>query len=310
MVDPISLPPGVALGIIAFLLSLLPAGFFLWLWYLRHRDRTIPAMSIALAFFIGLILVVPSFYLENLSEKMWKVLSPTSVHYFQGAVLPLTSLFDILLPAIGTFIVVATVEEGLRYVVMRVWLKRSRVVDQVSDGLLVGLAVGLGFATLENTIYFWGLFQQGSYDTLVFVFFLRFLISTMAHIGFAGLMGTFIIRGVFDPYNSRRYYSLAFFVPWVLHGLYDLLLGINFGLYAVLLLVPPLVVFFFWTRKREFFVLRRQNGKLLVQGEPPQTKEMKAVTKLLRTMDSPWNQDAPWLSQSKSYRRILDATDE
>jgi RsiW-degrading membrane proteinase PrsW (M82 family) len=308
MADPIALPPGVALGIIAFLLSLLPAGFFMWLWYLRRSDRSIPALPIALAFGAGLVSVIPAFWLEDFSERLWYIMSPETAHYFAGAVLPLRTLRDVLLPAVGTFLIVATVEEGIRYLIMRVWLYRSKLVDQVSDGLFMGVAIGLGFATLENTIYFLMLFQQGNFDTLVFVFFLRFLISTLAHVSFAGLMGALIARGMFDIYNARRYYLLAFFLPWFLHGLFDLLLGLGLVLHAVLLLIPPLVVFFYWTQKREFFAIYRKDGKLLAAAQAPeQAKELRAVQQILKTMDSPWNKGAPWLSQTKSYRKVLDA---
>ncbi len=306
MTAEIVLPPGVAITIIAFLLSLLPAGFFIWFLYLRRQNRALQAYSVALAFAAGLFLVWPSFQLEDYGERLWSIVSPQTAHYFAGALLPLQSISDVLLPAIGTFVVVATVEEGLRYLLMRWWFRRSKVIDQVFDGLLLGVALGLGFATLENTIYFLGLFQTGSYDTLVFVFFLRFLISTLAHIGFAGLMGTLIARGVFEVLTPRRFFIPAFFIPWFLHGLYDLLLGINFGLYAVILLVPPLVVFAIWSSRRDFFIIYRRGGDMLAASQAPQTPEMRAVTKLLKTMDTPWNLNAPWLSQSKSYRKILE----
>lgn len=306
MAEVITLPPGVALGIIAFLLSLLPAGFFIWLWYLRHRDRSIKSSAIGLAFLTGMALVIPSFRLEDLAHRAWQTFWPQTSHYFAGAVLPITSWSDILLPALGTFAIVAALEEGLRYGVMRVWLRRSRTINQVFDGLLIGLAIGLGFATLENTIYFLDQFRQSTYDTLVFVFFLRFLISTLAHISFAGLMGTLVAQGVFSIFSPRGYYLSAFFVPWFLHGLYDLLLGIGHGIYAVLLLVPPLLVLVYWMQRREFFIIHRKDGKLLAAAEASQTNEMKAVQKVLRTEDSPWNKGAPWLSQSKSFRRLTD----
>lgn len=306
MTGEVLLPNGLALGIIAFLLSLLPAGFFIYLWYLRNRDRTIPAWSIALAFVTGMFLVIPAFQIEDIAERLWQIISPSTAHFFAGPVLPLQGWVDVLLPAIGTFVVVATVEEGLRYIVMRVWLKYSALVDQVFDGLLLGLAVGLGFATLENTLYFLGLFREGSYDTLVFVFFLRFLISTLAHVSFAGLMGTLVTQGYFDFFRSRQYYVLAFFIPWFLHGLYDLLLGINFGLYAVILLIAPLAVFIYWTQRRDFSIIHRKDGKMLAVAEVPQTKEARAIEKVLKTFESPWNKQAPWLKQSRAYRKILE----
>jgi RsiW-degrading membrane proteinase PrsW (M82 family) len=288
MEQALALPPGVALAIIAFLLSLLPASLFIWMWYLRRHDRAVPGKTIAIAFLGGMFLVLPAFKLEDLAQQAWLVISPTTAHYFSGAILPLEGPVDVLLPALGTFAVVAVVEEGLRYLFMFWWIKRSKVIDQIFDGLMIGVAVGLGFATLENSIYFLGLFQNGSYDTLVFVFFLRFIISTVAHVSFAGLMGTLLARGIFNVYNVRRYAIPAFFIPWFLHGLYDLLLGIDQSFYAVLLLLPALSVLLFWTGRRDFFVIHRKNGNLLAVEEIP-TDIQGGLARAATAPVSPWN---------------------
>lgn len=309
MSEGIILPPGVSISIIAFLLALLPAGFFIWLWYLRRHSRSVPARTVALAFIGGLAIVLPAFWMEDLAERLWQVISPATAHFFAGAALPLMRVSDILLPAFGTFAIVAIIEEGMRYGLMRTWIKRSRVVDQVFDGLLIGVAVGLGFATLENTIYFLGLFRDGSFDTLVFVFFLRFIISTLAHISFSGLMGALIARGIFDLFNGRAFLISAFLIPWFLHGLYDLLLGINYGVYAVLVLLPPLLILIYWTNRRDFFVVHRKNGRFLASAQPPQTNAVRAVHEIMENMDSPWNVNAPWLIKNKSYMRVLKMID-
>lgn len=299
MTEQILLPPGMSLAIIAFLLSLLPAGLFMWLWFLRRRDNTIPAKAVAMAFGLGLILVWPAFWLEDFAEKAWLAFSPSTAHYFVGAVLPLQKPLDVLFPALGTFLIVAVVEEGLKYVTLRFWIKQSAVLDQVFDGLLVGVAVGLGFATLENTIYFLHLFRDGNYDTLVFVFFLRFLISTLAHISFGGLMGTFLARGLFNVYNARQYTVPAFFLPWFLHGLYDLLLGVNQSFYAVLLLLPALIVVVMWGSRRDFFIIHRKNGRLLLQEEAP-VDEGGRPSRAQPTHTSVWNEEQPWLSSRRA----------
>lgn len=306
----IVLPPGVALGIIAFLLSLLPAALMIWVWYLRHHERPISGRAVALAFGAGMALVFPAFQLENLAGRYWQAISPSTAHNFISAVLPLQSIWDVLLPAIGTFVVVATVEEGVRYLLLRFWIARSSVIDQVFDGLVIGLAAGLGFATLENTIYFLDLFQQGNYDTLVFVFFLRFLISTLAHISFGGLMGTLVARGAFNIYQPAKYYWQAFLIPWFLHGFYDLLLGINQSLYAVFLLLPALAVLTAWTARREFYIINRKNGQLLAVQQAPSTQQVSSVQKFLKRFDSPWNTHAPWLNERRLQRTLLDKLEE
>ncbi|PIT98526.1 MAG: hypothetical protein COT71_00300 [Candidatus Andersenbacteria bacterium CG10_big_fil_rev_8_21_14_0_10_54_11] len=301
MTEPISLPPGVSFAILAFLLSLLPAGLFIWLTYLRRLNRPVPAGTVTQAFLAGMALVAPAFFFESRVARVWEHVSPATAHYFAGAVLPLQSIFDVLLPALGTFLVVAAVEEGLRYGTLAVWLRRSTAVDQVFDGIVLGIAMGLGFATVENTLYFLNLIREGSFDTLIFVFFLRFLISTLAHIGFGGVMGALLTRGIFQIYQPTRSQLLtgAFFIPWFLHGLYDLLLGINQTLYAVLVLLPPLAVLALWMQRPDFMVYARERGRVLVTPRVPVRREERLRRAFSRQFYTPWNRYAPWLHERR-----------
>ena len=306
MTDPIVLPAGLALAVIAFLLALLPAGLFLWIWYLRRHDRAVPGQTVALAFGVGLALVIPAFWIEDFIKQMWELAWPATAHYFEGAVLPLLNIRDIIFPALATFLVVALVEEGLRYIVLRLWVRYDKRIDQVFDGLVLGVAAGLGFATLENTVYFLNLFQAGNFDTLVFVFFLRFLISTLAHVTFGGLMGTLIARGNFDLYRPRGWFLQAFLVSWFLHGMYDLLLGLNQSFYAVLILLPGLSVLITWQKRREFFILHRKDGRFLVSEQPPETGQRSVLRRLQKSFASPWNKHAPWLGELKARKAISE----
>lgn len=287
--EPIELPPGVAIGILAFLLSLLPALLFVWLWYLRRSERPVPAGTITQGFGLGMLLVIPAFLLERAIPGWWQAISPATAHYFSGGLLPLQTLGDVLYPAIGTFLIVATIEEGVRYLALVPWLRRSAAIDQVFDGLLVGIATGLGFATVENTIYFFHLFTEGSFNTLVFVFFLRFMVSTLAHISFGGLMGALLARGIFAIYRPRILYWYAFILPWFLHGLYDWLLAVDQVLYAVLVLLAPLVVLIIWSNRRELLVINRdQQGITVLQQSP--------LPRAPAVENSSWNKHAPWLA--------------
>jgi len=309
MTEPIVLPPGVAVAILAFLLSLLPAGLFLWLWYLRRHERPVSVGQVITGFVAGAVLVAPAFFLERWAPQVWAAISPSTVHYFDGAIFPLQTVGDILLPAVGTFLIVALVEEGLRYLVLAGWFRLGKRVDQVFDGLLVGLAMGLGFATVENTLYFFELFSRGSFNTLVFVFFLRFMVSTLAHISFGGIMGALLARGLFSIYRPRLLYVQAFMVPWFLHGLYDWLLGVNQTFYAVLVLFMPIVLLVVWSNRREFFVVNRDDGKLLVAQRPPDDTANRLGEASFRQLKTPWNDNAPWLGVRRAERGTLDGED-
>ena len=296
-----------AYTIIAFLLSLLPAGLFIWLWYLRRHDRPVPIGGVVIALVAGGALVWPAFKLESYAASIWYSRFPSTAHYFTGAVLPLQSMKDIILPAFATFGIVATVEEGLRYIFLRIWFSRSKIVDQVFDGMVLGIATGIGFATLENTLYFLNLLSQGHVETLVFVFILRFLISTLAHIIFSGLMGAMLARAVFHIYKKQKSgaFTLAFFISWFIHGLYDLLLGLNQAVYSVLILLPPLLILVAWFGRREFFAIARDDGKVLVNQKPPITESEKIMNDLLKYKDSPWNKNAPWLREKTDRYKLL-----
>ncbi len=307
MSDPLILPFGVSIAIVAFLLSLLPAGFFLWVWYLRNNNRSLPAGTIAMAFGLGMFIVWPAYLLEQKAHQLWQIVSPATERYYGGNILPIIHVQDLLLPAIATFLIIALIEEGLRYGALRYWIRRSKKVDQVFDGLLLGVAVGLGFATLENTLYFTSLLGEQQFDTLVFVFFLRFLISTLAHISFAGIMGALLTRGFFHMFRANDYLIPAFVIPWFLHGLFDLMLGTGFGLYAVLLLFPALLTLVVWTTKREFYIVHRSNGAFLETSHMPKDSSMRTLETVTRTKNSPWNKYAPWLDTNKSYRTIFNA---
>ncbi|MDP3997942.1 MAG: PrsW family glutamic-type intramembrane protease [Candidatus Andersenbacteria bacterium] len=297
------LPPGVAIAILAFLLSLLPAGLFIWVWYLRRHERSVPAMAVVKAFGLGMFLVAPAFLLEKWAPVLWQMISPGTAYYFTGALSPIQGWADILWPAVGTFLIVALVEEGVRYLALWGWFRKSQLVDQVFDGLVLGLAAGLGFATLENSAYFFQLFSAGNFDTLVFVFFLRFLVSTLAHISFGGIMGVMLARGLFSVYNTRRYWWQAFLAPWCLHGFYDWMLAIDQTMYAVLLLLVPLIVLVLWTGRRDFYAIGRDsNGRLLVNQEPPAGSEAKVGRVSGRHYETPWNTQAPWLKFRRAYR--------
>lgn len=305
MAGVVTLPVNVSLAIIAFIMALVPAGLFLWLWYLRRHDRPVPVTAVLTGLVGGALLVVPAFYLEKNAYALWQTYWPVTSYYFHGAVLPLQTVADLFWPAFGTFAVVAVVEEGLRYLFLYTWFRRSRAVDQLFDGLVIGLAAGLGFATLENSIYFWNLFTESNFDTLVFVFFLRFMVSTLAHISFGGIMGLLLARGIFSVYRPGLVLVQAFVLPWFLHGLFDLLLGINLSFYAVLLLVAPLLTLIAWTGKREFFVLNRDQGKIIVGQQAPETKEAKIMRTFFKKFDSPWNTQAPWLHEKRLHRSLL-----
>lgn len=125
--------------------------------------------------------------------------------YF-GAVL--TSFLDAAIP-----------EEAMKFLALCLIASKCRYFDEVFDGVVYAVCIGMGFAGLENILYL-----LGAGDEWVAVGVTRALLSVPAHYFFAVIMGAFFALGKFDRRNRRFYYLAALVLPLVVHGLYDTLL--------------------------------------------------------------------------------------
>lgn len=261
----------VSLVVLAALLSLLPVVLLFWVYYLREREPSVPGRTVTRFFAAGMLTVVPAIFFESGAHALAGEVSPVVASAFFTEFFSVHGLKDLILAFFIAFGVVALVEEGFRFFLLRFLFRKSAELDQVVDGLQVGVASGIGFAFVENTLYFLRLLQHLDFDTLAVVFFLRFLISTFGHISFGGIMGIGLLRAMADPLERRSRLWGAFLVPWVLHGLFDVLLSIRLSAYTVLFLLLPL--FYLWAvyqspQSHERF---RLHGRLLrspVRGRP------------------------------------------
>ncbi len=145
------------------------------------------------------------------------------------------------------FINVALVEEGCKFLMLRLRTWRDPNFNCLYDGMVYSVAVSAGFALAENFIY---LFRIGL-DAM----FLRAILSVPSHICFAVFMGTF--------YSSARKYAylgnrtgkrvsiaLALIVPIIAHGLYDYIASGAGSLWSVFLFALAMFVICFIQIKR------------------------------------------------------------
>jgi hypothetical protein len=131
---------------------------------------------------------------------------------------------------LSTFLLAAPLEEGLKVLV--VWpLYRKRRINGPRLGVCYASAAGAGFASVE------GLSQLLSFGANG-VTLTRVLVSMPAHIFFAGLWGYALNSG---RHAKGRFFSLAWLIATLVHGLYDhILWGRGAGLIVTVL---PLMVF-------------------------------------------------------------------
>ncbi|TSC72724.1 MAG: hypothetical protein G01um101438_441 [Parcubacteria group bacterium Gr01-1014_38] len=261
----------IALTVLAGLLSLLPVVVLFWVYYLKEGEPSVPGRVVLRFFATGMLTVLPAILLERGVYLVSRQISPIAASAFFTEFFTLERVTELFVAFALAFGVVALVEEGVRYVLLRVLFQRAVEIDQIVDGVQVGMAAGLGFAFVENTLYFLRLFQGFEFGTLAVVFFLRFLISTFGHIAFGGLMGYELAKAFSHPLGRSAHLRRAFWIPWVTHGLFDFLLSIRLSAYTVVFLILPLLYLWFLYHTPQFSERFRLSGRVLrapIRGRP------------------------------------------
>ena len=217
-------------GIVASgILTLLPytlLGFapgLFWLWFFRRKDDLEPEPKLA---------VLRVFVLGCLSTGLILLVRPL----LESALFPPDSSPS---PFVDAYVVTALPEELAKLLALFLGAFLWREFDEPLDGIVYGVAAGLGFASVENVLY---LIQTGNPWVVV----LRGFTATLGHVAFSGLLGWFLARARFSA-GPRRYLHpfTGLLVAVVLHGTYNLFLtlGNGPGLLSLLVVLPFGLVF-------------------------------------------------------------------
>lgn len=203
----------------------------LWLWYFYRLDRyePEPLRTIIKVFCGGILMVLPA----GLLEEIWRpqILNSLQQGDWRGYL-------------VMAFIVVAVIEEGLKTVFLWWLIGKNRELDEPVDGIIYGVTLGLGFASLEN--FLWAnIFGFG-------VAALRAVVTTLAHAAFTGWTGYYISRYKLEETHQNSLIGVGFLVAWASHGLYDFLLFLRSPVPSLLafLLIGTLILQLFRTIRR------------------------------------------------------------
>jgi len=163
--------------------------------YVFSRDihNPEPKRYLAASFVLGMLLTVPAYFLETRLT----------------ALLP----HDIAGVLLQSFLVIAVVEEGLKFLVLRYYCYRLSTFDEPLDGIIYSVMVSMGFATLENIAYPW----MHGYSVLIS----RTFTSVPAHACFAAIMGYYAGLARFNPQKRNSLLRTGFLKAALFHGFYD-----------------------------------------------------------------------------------------
>ena len=139
---------------------------------------------------------------------------------------------------IESFLTAAPVEEGLKFLVLFFLVYRMKDFNEPLDGIVYGICVSLGFATLENIFYVY--FKEFNYDQ-IYVSLSRSISAVPAHGVFGVFMGYFFMKFAFLNKNKKGNLFLCFFVPFLLHGIYNFLIS-EFLIIALLFILIAWII--------------------------------------------------------------------
>ena len=173
-----------------------------------------PKGEIIKVFIFGILITIPAYILNTFLRDFW---------YNNTAVSE---------SLISSFLTAAPVEEGLKLSILYYFVYKMKDFNEPLDGIVYGVTVSLGFATLEN-IYYVYLLADHFQTTSMALAVLRSFSAVPAHAVFGIFMGYFFMKYAFIKKGDNLFF--AFVIPFVLHGCYNLFVASNF--FAAMLLI-------------------------------------------------------------------------
>lgn len=169
-------------------LALIPALFWLWLFVRKGAMDRIHRRFMVMTFFFGMLSVPIVFSIHLTFERLFGL---NIQHLFHGVA------DETLRRALYFIVVVGMIEEYAKHVIVKEIDYRRTFFNRVVDGIEFAVAAALGFAFVENIIYFveaWHTVSRGAFAGVVLV---RSMGSMLAHVLFSGIFGYYYGRAKF-----------------------------------------------------------------------------------------------------------------
>jgi protease PrsW len=230
---------------ILLLLAIAPSIFLLWFFYNQDRYKHESKKLLIVTFLLGALMILPAIFIELFLKLIFPE-GDTIAGVF------LFYLFD-----------VALVEESLKLFAVRIYAYKSKMFNEPMDGLILGVAAALGFATVENIFY---VLQSGLLTGIV-----RAIVSVPSHALYGAILGFYLGEAKFRKRPMLALQGLAFAI--LLHAIFDTITTVIPSIIGVIALVAFVLVLYYRVVKGEIreaeeespFKPRRFRGNVLRQ---------------------------------------------
>ncbi len=140
------------------------------------------------------------------------------------------------------FFLAGPIEEFIKYVILRTSAFTEKPFNQIFDGALYGMTVGLGFSFIENTYYYFS-FTSSDFDSFFSVIVFRGLTTTLLHIIATGILGYYLAKSKFIAKGKIKLLLTGFIFASLLHGLFNTFVFFNEYLSVFILVISALILF-------------------------------------------------------------------
>lgn len=220
---------GSLLFAVASSIGIIISGFWLLFFLFEDRNDPEPTFLITKTFALGMIAAGAAAFIEHLIASR-----------FFGLIAIENYSFTALLSN-------GFVEETMKFMVVLLFVRRSRFLDEPIDLMIYLITAALGFAAVENLLFF---NSVRSIEELIGLASLRFVGATLMHALSSGLLGYF--------WAKRR---LLFGLPFVslLHALFNyLILKLGPTIFpTILLIVMAIAMFVDFDKLKEYYERRK-----------------------------------------------------
>ncbi|ESS11404.1 MAG: putative membrane protein [uncultured archaeon A07HR60] len=218
-----------AVGVLT-LLSVIPAlGLATYVWYADVTERE-PLTLLVATFLLAVLTAGFAAVINSSARPLFVSLGPLGVVLFY-------------------FVIVAPVEESVKLLAVRLYAYNDTRFDAVINGAVYGAVAGLGFATIENSLYIIdnvdaaelgvGVGLVGAGDGIAA---LRALAGP-GHVIYSAFAGYYLGLAKFNPSNRGPIVVKGLVIAGLLHATYNSTVSIGSGLIAGLTGLPPNVAF-------------------------------------------------------------------
>ncbi|OGJ51980.1 hypothetical protein A2335_03065 [Candidatus Peregrinibacteria bacterium RIFOXYB2_FULL_32_7] len=170
--------------IIAIILAITPIIIWGYLFYIKDPE---PRRLILITFIGGMLSVIPIMFYKWTWQYIPKINIFFYLNNFDHHLIQIGDLLTIPISVIFSFMFVGVIEEYMKHAVVKYGDKKY--FRNIDDSIEFSIIAALGFAFIENILYFLMIWEHQGVENLVIAFIFRSIFSTFAHILFSGIFG-------------------------------------------------------------------------------------------------------------------------